>query len=65
LGALKKQLTPEELDDPDKVKELLNQQRDEIRRLIQEETIKIFNLRRLFSQLIHLFLSINKGEKDD
>jgi len=64
LTALKKEMTPAELDDPEKVEELLHQQRDEIRGLIQVETEKIFNLRKLIMELVQLFLELYKGEAD-
>ena len=64
LNALKKEMTPAELDDPEKVEELLHQQRDEIKQLIQVETEKIFNLRKLIMELVQLFMELNQGEAD-
>lgn len=64
LVALKKEMTTAELEDPEKVKQLLETQRDEIRHLIQVETEKIFNLRKLIMELIQLFLELDKGVMD-
>ena len=65
LNALKKELTPEELEDPEKVRNLLNEQRDEIRRLIQVETEKIFELREKIRDLVQLYLELNKESNDE
>lgn len=64
LRALKKEMTPAELDDPEKVEGLLHQQRDEIRDLIQVETEKIFTLRKLIMELVQLFLELHRGQTD-
>jgi hypothetical protein len=57
LNALKKELTPEELEDPEKVRKLLIDQRDDIRNLIQVETEKIFELRNKIQDLVQFFLN--------
>ena len=64
LNALKKELTPEELEDPQKVTQLLNEQRDELRKLIQVETEKILVLRNQIEGLVQLFLDIHRKEHD-
>jgi hypothetical protein len=60
LNALKKELTPEELEDPEKVRKLLTDQRDEIRNLIQVETVKIFELRNKIQDLVQFFLNTQR-----
>ncbi len=62
LNALKKELTAAELEDPEKVKELLHEQRDEIKKLIQAETEKVFDLRSRIMDLIKLYRDLSKGE---
>lgn len=64
LNALKKELTTAELEDPEKVKGLLHEQRDEIKKLIQAETEKIFDLRSRIMDLIKLYQDLSKGETD-
>ena len=60
LNALKKELTPEELEDPEKVQKLLTDQRDEIRNLIQLETEKIFELRNNIQDLVQFYLDTHR-----
>ncbi len=60
LNALKKELTVAELEDPEKVKELLHEQRDEIKKLIQVETEKVFDLRSRIMDLIKLYQDLPK-----
>lgn len=60
LNALKKELTPEELEDPEKVRRLLADQRDEIRKLIQVETEKIFELRNKIQECVQFFLDTQR-----
>ncbi|MBG0787582.1 MAG: hypothetical protein H0S79_21040 [Anaerolineaceae bacterium] len=64
LNALKKELTAAELEDSEKVKELLHEQRDEIKKLIQAETEKIFDLRSQIMDLVQLYQELSKGEND-
>lgn len=64
LNALKKELTAAELEDPEKVKVLLHEQRDEIKKLIQAETEKIFDLRSRIMDLVQLYQELSKGETD-
>jgi hypothetical protein len=62
LGTLMKELTPEELEDSEKIKEHLHKQREELRKLIQIETEKIFDLREKFDGLIQLFIQIHRED---
>ena len=64
LSALKKELTAAEMEDTEKVKQLLHEQREEIRKLIQVETEKIFNLRKTIMELTQFYLELSKGETD-
>ena len=59
LKALKQELTPEELEDDEKVKAHLNHQREEIRRLIKGEAEKVFDLREKIEGLIQLYIQIH------
>jgi len=65
LSALMKELTPEELEDSEKIKDLLLKQREELRKLIQSETEKIFDLREKLDGLIQLFIQINREDNHE
>jgi len=63
LKALKQELTPEELEDDEKLQAHLNSQREELQRLIKGETEKVFDLREKIEGLIQLYLQI-QSEND-
>jgi hypothetical protein len=64
LNALKNELSPAEIDQPEQVLQRLTQQQEEIKQLIQTETEKIFQLRENIQGLVHFYLKI-KGGGDD
>lgn len=64
LDALKKELSKEEVDQPEQVLQNLNHQREEIKQLIQSETEKIFQLRENIQRLVQFYLQL-KGGGDD
>ena len=61
LKALFKELTPAELEDPQKLIHHLATQRDEIQKLIQGESYKIFGLREKINDLTQVFIQTRKG----
>jgi len=63
LKALKQELTPEELEDDEKLKAHLNSQREELQGLIKRETEKVFDLREKIEGLLQLYLQI-RAEDD-
>jgi hypothetical protein len=62
LQSLQKELTKEELEDPEKLQKNLVQQREELRRLIKDETQIIFELRKKIERLIQFYLDVNRSE---
>jgi len=61
---LKKELTSEELENPEKVRENLQKEQKEIRKLIQIEMEKIQSIQEKFENLIQLYIDLNKGAKN-
>jgi len=64
LSQLKKELTSEELENPEKVRENLQKEQKEIRKLIQIEMEKIQSIQEKFENLIQLYIDLNKGAKN-
>lgn len=62
---LKKELTPEELDHPEKVENQLRQQRQELRQRIQEESEKILILREKIEGLVQVYSDHNPGKNNE
>lgn len=60
LQSLQKDLTKEELEDPQKLQQHLNEQRESLQKLIQDETQMIFSLREKIEGLIHLYLDVTR-----
>ena len=65
LSALMKELTREELEDSEKIRDLLLKQREELRELIQRETEKVFDLREKLEGLIQLFIQTHRKDNHE
>lgn len=64
LNAIKKELDPIEIDQPDKVKENILKLREEIKHNIQLEGEKIFELRRKIQELTDFFIQMKRTDDD-
>ncbi len=64
LKAIKKELDPQELDHPEKIKENILKLREEVKRSIQLETEKIFELRFKIQELTQLFIKLKRMDDD-
>lgn len=64
LQSLQKDLTKEELEDPEKLQQNLVQQREELKQLIRDETQIIFELREKILGLIQFYLDVNRSDAD-
>lgn len=65
LKALFKELTPAELEDPKNLIRHLTSQRDEIQKLIREESYKISGLREKIDGLTQIFIQIRRGNNSE
>jgi hypothetical protein len=65
LKAIKKELDPIEIDQPDKVKENIVNLREEIKANIQRETEKIIDLREKIQDLTDFFIQIKRRDNDE
>jgi hypothetical protein len=65
MAFLKKELTPQELDDPEKLKSNLQVQKLEIQKRIQSETEKIFTIIEKIVGLKQYYLNHQPGNQDD
>lgn len=62
LQSLQKDITKEELEDPEKLQHNLVQQREELKQLIRDETQIIFELREKIEGLIQFYLDVNRSD---
>lgn len=62
VQSLQKDLTKEELEDPEKLQQSLLQQREELKQLIRDETQIIFELREKIEDLTQFYLDVNRSD---
>jgi len=64
LAAIRKELDPIEIDQPEKVKENILKLREDLREAIQLETEKIFELRNKIQELTDFYIQFKRTEDD-
>jgi hypothetical protein len=64
LNAIKRELDPIEIDQPDKVRENILKLREEIKHKLQREGEKIFELRRKIQELTDFFIKMKRMDDD-